>query len=189
MATAATIMPGVQKPHWKAPSSRKAFWTGWRSPAPDSPSMVTTFLPSAREAGVRQEKTRRPSRSTEQAPHWPSPHPYLVPVSSWSSRRMSSRGRSGSVVTALVWPFTVIFNAASAPALMVISSTPGDRGTVLGMMTGRGASVQRPGGAGLTPGPLVLFVRVLRMRVRDHGDVAYALRRRGFGEVQGPRAG
>ena len=79
-------------------------------------------MPSAREAGVRQEKTRLPSTSTEQAPHWLSPQPYLAPVSCRSSRRTSSNGRSGSVVTVRRWPFTVKFIVASASAFM--ASTP-----------------------------------------------------------------
>src|SRR5215472_11526449 len=76
--------------------------------------MVRMVLPSAREAGVRQEKTRVPSTSTEQAPHWLSPQPYLAPVRCSSSRRTSSNGRLGSVVTVRRWPFTVKFIVASA---------------------------------------------------------------------------
>src|SRR5262245_5087706 len=76
--------------------------------------MVRMVLPSAREAGVRQEKTRVPSTSTEQAPHWLSPQPYLAPVRCSSSRNTSSNGRVGSVVTVRRRPFTVKFIVASA---------------------------------------------------------------------------
>src|SRR5262245_40876975 len=76
--------------------------------------MVRMVLPSARAAGVRQEKTRVPSTSTEQAPHWLSPQPYLAPVRCSSSRSTSSNDRPGSVVTARRWPFTVKLIVASA---------------------------------------------------------------------------
>ena len=39
------------------------------------------------EAGIRQENTALPSASTVQAPHWPSPQPYLAAFSCRSSRR------------------------------------------------------------------------------------------------------
>src|SRR5262245_15092073 len=76
--------------------------------------MVRMVLPSARAAGVRQEKTRVPSTSTEQAPHWLSPQPYLAPVSCSSSRSTSSNDRPRSVVTVRRWPFTVKLIVASA---------------------------------------------------------------------------
>src|SRR5262249_8562925 len=52
--------------------------------------------------------------STEQAPHWLSPQPYLAPVRCSSSRSTSSNDRPGSVVTVRRWPFTVKFIVASA---------------------------------------------------------------------------
>ena len=54
-----------------------------------------------------------PSSSTVQARHWPSPQPYLVPVSSRSSRSTSSSGRSGSVVTLLGWPLILSVRVTS----------------------------------------------------------------------------
>jgi hypothetical protein len=41
--------------------------------------MVVIGLPAVAVAGVRQERTGLPSSRTVQAPHWPSPQPYLVP--------------------------------------------------------------------------------------------------------------
>src|SRR6478735_1636207 len=61
------------------------------------PSIVVTVLPATDLQGVRQEKARLPSIRTEQAPHWASPQPYLVPVRCRSSRKTSSSGRVGSV--------------------------------------------------------------------------------------------
>src|SRR5665213_1271959 len=61
--------------------------------------MVVIFLPCAERKGVRQDRTGRPSRSTVQAPHWPSPHPYFVPVRSSSSRKTYNSGRSASPST------------------------------------------------------------------------------------------
>src|SRR5438132_8528746 len=69
--------------------------------------MVRMVCLSARETEVMQEATLLPPTSTVQARHLPSPQPYLVPVNSKSSRRTSSSGRSGSVVTVLGCPFTV----------------------------------------------------------------------------------
>ena len=54
-----------------------------------------------------------PFIKTVQARHWPSPQPYLVPVSCKSSRRTSSNGRWGSVVTVRDLPLTVKVMVAS----------------------------------------------------------------------------
>ena len=59
--------------------------------------MVVICLPSAAFTVVRQDRTGAPSRSTVQAPHCPSPQPYLVPVRSSSSRSTARRERSGSL--------------------------------------------------------------------------------------------
>src|ERR1022692_3024990 len=85
-----------------APSSRKASWSGWWMP-----SMVVICLPAAARTGVMQERTGWPSRSTVQAPHWPSPHPYLAPVSERWSRSTVSKGISGSASMGRRVPFTV----------------------------------------------------------------------------------
>ncbi len=44
--------------------------------------MVVIFAPAAAAAGMEQERVAAPSISTVQAPHWPSPQPYFVPVRS-----------------------------------------------------------------------------------------------------------
>ena len=69
--------------------------------------MVRISCLSASPTGVTQEATLLPLSSTVQARHWPSPQPYLVPVSFRSSRRTSSKGRCGSVVTVRGCPLTV----------------------------------------------------------------------------------
>src|ERR1039458_7918206 len=42
--------------------------------------MVTIFLAAADAALATHDFTARPSISTVQAPHWPSPQPYFVPI-------------------------------------------------------------------------------------------------------------
>src|SRR5437867_10166547 len=69
--------------------------------------MVVIGLPCTAASRVRHERTGRPSTSTVQAPHWPSPQPYLVPVRSSSSRRTARRVVSGSTSTSLGWPLTI----------------------------------------------------------------------------------
>ncbi len=56
--------------------------------------MVVICLPATADTRVMQERTGAPSIKTVQAPHWPSPHPYLVPVSSSSSRSTQSSMRA-----------------------------------------------------------------------------------------------
>src|SRR5262245_17792374 len=58
--------------------------------------MVTMRLPATVPTLVRQARAAWPSIKTVQAAHWPSPHPYLVPVRSRSSRKMLSSVRSAS---------------------------------------------------------------------------------------------
>ncbi len=43
-------------------------------------SMVVISRPTTPATGVTHERTTLPSTSTEQAPHWARPQPYLVPV-------------------------------------------------------------------------------------------------------------
>ncbi len=63
-------IPGVQKPHWLAPASRKASTQrAWR--AGFSPSMVVTERPAIRRTGVTQATRAAPSTQTVQHPHWP----------------------------------------------------------------------------------------------------------------------
>jgi hypothetical protein len=100
------IIPGVQYPHWKAPSSRNACWIGVSRPSTASPSMVVIDRPTTSPTGVRQARTAIPSTSSLQAPQTPSPQPYLVPVSPHSSRTTSSRDRDGSSRTDRSMPLT-----------------------------------------------------------------------------------
>ena len=59
------------------------------------PSIVVTSRPSAIAASVRQERTRRPSSSTVQAPHWPWSQPFLVPVSAEVLAQRIEQGDAG----------------------------------------------------------------------------------------------
>ena len=87
---ACTIMPGVQKPHCTAPFSTKALrrrCAPLRRPGPrSSPARGRRN----RAANIRQELTDAPSTRMVQAPHSPSPQPYLVPVRPSTSRSISS---------------------------------------------------------------------------------------------------
>ncbi len=82
--------PGMQKPHWAAPWSRKACCSGLRCPSVANPSTVRISDPSASAASIRQEFTVRPSTMTVQAPHSPTTQHSLVPVRPRSSRSTSS---------------------------------------------------------------------------------------------------
>src|SRR5580692_4540098 len=69
--------------------------------------MVVISAPAARDTGVLQERTGRPSRCTVQAPHCATPHPYFVPVRPRCSRKTQSRGVEGSTSTFTLRLFTV----------------------------------------------------------------------------------
>src|SRR5207248_5523379 len=90
----------------KASSSRKACWTGCREESAAKPSIVVIFFPAAAPICMRQERTGEPSTKTVQAPHCPSPHPYLAPVRPRSSRRTLRRLASDATSTLCSTPFT-----------------------------------------------------------------------------------
>src|ERR1700680_1428140 len=69
--------------------------------------MVVTSFPAARDTGVLQERTGRPSRCTVQAPHCATPQPYFVPVRPRCSRKTQSKGVEGSTSTFTLRLFTV----------------------------------------------------------------------------------
>src|ERR1700736_3951354 len=76
-----------------------------------SPSIVVMFLPSCIATSVMQDKTRRPSMCTVQAPHSPRSHAFLVPVSPRFSRNASSSVVRGSTAIVRACPLTVRFIA------------------------------------------------------------------------------
>src|SRR6185503_17516870 len=78
-ALAASIMPGVQKPHCNPCSSLKPSWIGCSSLAPASPSTVVTSWPSACTASMVQLLIGFPSNSTVQAPQFVVSQPVCVP--------------------------------------------------------------------------------------------------------------
>src|SRR5262249_28169199 len=77
-----------------------------KRPCFSSPSMVTIRLLLAEDTLVTQDRVATPSIRTVQAPHWPSPHPYLLPVKSRSSRNTHRRLLSGSHFTRRLDPLT-----------------------------------------------------------------------------------
>src|ERR1700748_75010 len=83
--------------------------------------MVVTDLPATALSGVTQERVAAPSMCTVQAPHWATPQPNLVPVSSSSSRTTHNSGVSGSTSTCRVLPLTVKVIMAT-PHVVVLGS-------------------------------------------------------------------
>ena len=104
---AVMIIPFMQKPHWAACSSMKAFWSLWGRATLPNPSKVVIFrLPTAL-TGKPQDRTDLSSMMTVHAPHCDRPQPNLGPFSSRSSRKTYSNGVLGSVSTTCDLPFTV----------------------------------------------------------------------------------
>src|SRR5262249_37153751 len=79
---------------------------GCSFPSGARPSMVTIFLPATLPTRVTHDRVGAPSISTVQAAHWPSPHPYFVPVRSKSSRSTLRRVRSESASIRRFEPLT-----------------------------------------------------------------------------------
>src|SRR5689334_17161553 len=102
-------MPGVQYPHWNASSARKASCTTCNLPAGARPSMVVIFLSATFEAATRHDLAAKPSISTVQAPHCPSPQPYFVPVRPRRLRNAHSSDSPGATSTSCSEPFTSSF--------------------------------------------------------------------------------
>src|SRR5258708_33263409 len=59
--------------------------------------------------GTEQERITSPLICTEQAPHWATPQPYLVPVSPTCSRMTHRSGVSASTCTSRVLPLILSF--------------------------------------------------------------------------------
>src|SRR5437588_9931967 len=78
--------------------------------------MVTMSASESCAIGTRQLFTTSPLTSTAQAPHSPSPHPSLAPVSFKSSRSTSSSRVRGCPSTVSAFPFTV--QRTVAPAIL-----------------------------------------------------------------------
>ena len=107
-ATAAMIMPGVQKPHCRPWCWRNASCMGCSAPSLASPSMVVTLEPSQDAASTVHDFTARPSRCTTQAPHWLVSQPTCVPVSRRFSRTNCTSRVLGSISAVAALPFTVM---------------------------------------------------------------------------------
>src|SRR5579872_4638387 len=102
-AAAATIWPGVQKPHWKPPCSAKDRLRSASSSL--SPSTVTTS-DSTRQARTRQARRGESPTSTVQEPHSPRPQASLAPVRPSWSRSTLSKVVAPSAFTSRSMPFT-----------------------------------------------------------------------------------
>ena len=123
-AYALRIIPGVQKPHWKAWCLANASWMGCRRPFRSNPSMVSTRLPATSPMGVEQDRTAWSSTSTVQAPHSPSPQPNLAPVSPRSLRKTHSSMRSSSTEMRVALPLRVKEMGRSMGHLRIQNNRP-----------------------------------------------------------------
>ncbi len=101
------IIPGVQKPHWRAWHSWKAAWTLCSSPSWARPSIVVTSWPLAWTASTLHDFTLLPSRWTVQAPQLLVSHPITVPVLPSFSRRYCTSSIRGSTSSETLSPSTV----------------------------------------------------------------------------------
>src|ERR1700738_3983863 len=106
-AVPAMIIPEVQYAHCIASALMKASCSGCNFPSFSRPSIVVICLPAARPTWVMHERAGCPSRSTVQAPHCPSPHPYLLPVRLRSLRRTLSRLVVDSTSSVIFFPLTL----------------------------------------------------------------------------------
>src|SRR3990170_8737704 len=98
-------MPEVQNPHCTAHFSTKSRCKGLRPSTVARPSMVVTARPSQSTAKSRQAFIETPSTRMVQAPHSPSSHPRLVPVSSSTSRSRVRALISTGTETSVFLPF------------------------------------------------------------------------------------
>src|SRR4030095_5241586 len=106
-SVAATIIPGVQKPHCIAWVSQKACWRGRRPSGGVRPSMVVTLAPSSCTAKRRQLRALAPSTKTVQAPQTPCSQPTWVPVSPRYCRRKSASAWRTATSRSTAPPLTV----------------------------------------------------------------------------------
>ena len=118
-ASAAMIIPGVQKPHWVAKLSRNACWSGDSPTAGVVPSSVVTFEPLIVSTGIRQLMTASPSTWQVHVPHVPTPHPRLAAVRPSESRSALSSVVPGLAMNSSSEPFT-----SSSMTVEGISSPP-----------------------------------------------------------------
>ncbi len=105
----AITSPGVQKPHWTAPSETMACWTSERPvvASASTPSMVTMSAPTADAPSTRQLHRSSPSSSTEQEPHSPCSQAFLEPGRPRRSRSTNRRlSPSHPSATSWSWPLT-----------------------------------------------------------------------------------
>ena len=94
----------------------------------DSPSMVTILSVDLTSfTRIEQERCTSPLMCTEQAPHWPIPQPYLVPVRPSCSRNTHNSGVSPSTTMLMALPFTFsdfCWAISSSPPRRVIEVPP-----------------------------------------------------------------
>ena len=136
----------MQKPHWTAPASTNASWTGWSSSPPASPSTVTTSWPSACAASTRHAHTSVPSSSTEHEPHSPCSQAFFEPGRPSRSRSAYSRLSPGQTSASRAAPLTV--SAILIPAPASAHGRPGRAARAGGRRP-----VPRTSSIGLTPPP------------------------------------
>ena len=79
---------------------------------------VVISVPRTADTGSTHDLVATPLTCTVHAPHWAMPHPYLVPLSSRTSRSTQSSGMSGATSTVVDFPLTLkVTGMAGVPSI------------------------------------------------------------------------
>src|ERR1017187_9240216 len=101
--------------------------------------MVVIACFAAAPTGVMHDRWGNPSISTVQAPHWPSPQPYLLPTRSSPSRNTQSKltlsSTSTEYLVPLLWSsvildITYLLPVSAAPIVRPLFQHEGARGKI-----------------------------------------------------------
>src|SRR5271156_5742771 len=122
--------------------------------------MVVTVLPATSFIAVTQLRIAAPFTWTVHAPHWATPHPYFVPVSSATSRRYHSSGISGSPSNCRVAPLT----------LRLIIQPPWELSSKLAFLAAAYAAAQV---SELTGTPLTMVLPLRKNRGRGRTEAGF----------------
>src|SRR5271167_1210294 len=126
---------------------------------------------------IEHDRATSPLICTEQAPHWATPQPYLVPVRPTCSRITHRSGVSGSTCTTRTRPLMLSL-AMSVPRTACCKANlvrlNADSGAAAAKKCNRPRSGEHSAGWGGLPQPIAA-VREVRQRPRLHDGYARAL--------------
>src|SRR5689334_10786204 len=120
-----------------------------------------------------------PSRCTVHAPHCPSPHPNLGPVSCSSSCNTYNSGVSGAATTLRSWLLTVSFRLFSGWFRVFCTVRPMIVSCIFHLITA--AMKHKLGLRNITSNPAFLSTMILHLSGRNGAKFAQQVRRREFG--------